>query len=191
MEYKTTACGRPSSTCCRSLSLLMMGVRHLSFSFLHCSSMGRAQIIYAVFWHDNRVKPLIAPLISQIAFPLVSKQTSARGALGDALNGLMDCIEDDLLVKDMNLKVLMHTRSDDVRVRLAAVHCATDLWTVQGTRLRGEWSYLVGSVCRAHRWSSTLQDSHQRQQRSSSNVPRTRTMRSFVRVNGCATLWRM
>lgn len=74
------------------------------------------------------------------------KQLSESDLLSEALAGLVECAEDDVLVKDVNLKVLMQTRSEDVRVRLAAVQCATAIWAAQGHKLRGSLIYIVSDV---------------------------------------------
>ncbi len=73
--------------------------------------------------------------------PLVA-HPGASGATGDealsaALVALCDAATDDALLKRLNLDVLMHTRSDDARVRIFALRCASALWLAHGSKLIG------------------------------------------------------
>lgn len=56
-------------------------------------------------------------------------------ALGEAVN-------DDSLIKKINLDVLMHTRAEDARVRLYALTCSEALWRAHGGKLMGEFTLL-------------------------------------------------
>ena len=109
----------------------------------------------AVFWHDPRIRPLISPLVGQLGISLVSSTVSGRTVsselqlLSHAFTGIVECTEDDSLLKDMNMKVLMHTRSEDVRVRLAAVQSAAIIWDSQGRKLRGVYK-IVSNLLTHH-----------------------------------------
>ena len=54
-----------------------------------------------------------------------------------ALVALADTATDDGLLKRLNMDVLMHTRSDDARVRIFALRCARAMWLAHGTKLVG------------------------------------------------------
>ena len=41
------------------------------------------------------------------------------------------------LLKRLNLDLLMHTRSEDARVRILALACATEMWKAEGGKLVG------------------------------------------------------
>ncbi|KAF8259327.1 armadillo-type protein [Lactarius quietus] len=88
------------------------------------------------FWRDDRLQQVLPVLVPLVAHP------GARGPTGDdaletALVALSDAAMDDALLKRLNLDVLMHTRSDDVRVRLLALRCARALWLAHGSKLVG------------------------------------------------------
>lgn len=41
------------------------------------------------------------------------------------------------LLKRLNLELLMHTRSEDARVRILALECTTEMWKAEGGKLMG------------------------------------------------------
>lgn len=41
------------------------------------------------------------------------------------------------MLKRLNLDLLMHTRSEDARVRILALACATEMWKAEGGKLVG------------------------------------------------------
>jgi U3 small nucleolar RNA-associated protein 10 len=49
----------------------------------------------------------------------------------------MEHTEDDAQLKTININVLMHTRSEDARVRIFALSCAEQLWQAHGSKLLG------------------------------------------------------
>jgi U3 small nucleolar RNA-associated protein 10 len=57
--------------------------------------------------------------------------------LPSCLNAMTDCVNDDALLKSINLGVLMHTRSEDPRLRLFALICSEALWRAHGGKLIG------------------------------------------------------
>ena len=95
------------------------------------------QSVFAVYWRDDRLRQLSAPLIAQIPVCAALRMTEGKPLLSETLSGLVECLEDDSSIKSANLAVLMHTRSDDARVRLLAVQCAVGMWKGQGHKLRG------------------------------------------------------
>ena len=50
----------------------------------------------------------------------------------------MESATDDMILKAINLELLMHTRSEDVRLRLFALSCSEKLWRAHGNKLLGE-----------------------------------------------------
>lgn len=88
------------------------------------------------FWRDDRLQQVMPVLVPLVAHP------GASGAAGDealsaVLVALCDAATDDALLKRLNLDVLMHTRSDDARVRVFALRCASALWLAHGSKLIG------------------------------------------------------
>jgi hypothetical protein len=49
----------------------------------------------------------------------------------------VDSVTDDTLLKSINLNLLMHTRSDDARLRVLALTCSENLWRGHGGKLLG------------------------------------------------------
>ncbi|KAG6868785.1 hypothetical protein C0993_010712 [Termitomyces sp. T159_Od127] len=88
------------------------------------------------FWRDDRLRQIASPLIQQIPV-CIKSPTEDKSALQGCLVALVECVTDDMLLKSINLEVLMHTRSEDVRLRLLALTCSTKLWQVHGGKLLG------------------------------------------------------
>ena len=63
-----------------------------------------------------------------------------REIVSASLVALGDTATDGGLLKQLNLDVLMHTRSDDTLVRIFALQCAHALWTAHGSKLVGAWA---------------------------------------------------
>jgi U3 small nucleolar RNA-associated protein 10 len=49
----------------------------------------------------------------------------------------MEAVNDDALIKSINLELLMHTRSEDVQSRTFALTCSESLWRAHGGKLLG------------------------------------------------------
>jgi U3 small nucleolar RNA-associated protein 10 len=90
-----------------------------------------------VFWRDDKLRQLASPLIEQIAVCVRSNYTEGRPLLQECLNALVDSVTDDSLLKSINLNILMHTRSDDVRLQILALTCSENLWRSHGGKLLG------------------------------------------------------
>lgn len=56
---------------------------------------------------------------------------------------MTDCVNDDALLKAINLNLLMHTRSEDSRLRFFALTCSETLWRAHGEKLIG----ILGHFC--------------------------------------------
>jgi U3 small nucleolar RNA-associated protein 10 len=76
--------------------------------------------------------------------PLIAYPGAGDAELEEALVALCNAVTDDgdndALLKRLNMDVLMHTRSDDVRVRIFALRCASALWLTHGSKLVGAFS---------------------------------------------------
>ena len=85
--------------------------------------------------------PVLVALVAPVG---ASKDDDApldgREIVSASLVALGDIATDDGLLKRLNLDVLMHTRSDDMFVRIFALQCARALWTAHGS------SKLVGTL---------------------------------------------
>ena len=57
--------------------------------------------------------------------------------LQECFGALLETITDDTLLKIVNMNILMHTRSEDPRVRIFALACSESLWRSQGGKLIG------------------------------------------------------
>ena len=60
-----------------------------------------------------------------------------KDTLAECLSSLLGIIDDDTLSKSLNLDILMHSRSEDARVRLLSITCAEQLWRAHGEKLLG------------------------------------------------------
>ncbi|KAI9451428.1 hypothetical protein BJY52DRAFT_1297951 [Lactarius psammicola] len=85
------------------------------------------------FWHDDRLQQVMPVLVPLVAHP----GAASDEALLAALVALCEAATDDGLLKSLNLDILMHTRSDDARVRIFALRCARMLWLTHGSKLIG------------------------------------------------------
>ncbi|KAJ6554556.1 armadillo-type protein [Mycena capillaripes] len=88
------------------------------------------------FWRDDKLR-LAAPALVQQAAVCVRLGGSAedKTLVTECLVALTDSAADDTLLKTLNLDLLMHTRSDDARLRVFALACATALWNAHGGKL--------------------------------------------------------
>jgi U3 small nucleolar RNA-associated protein 10 len=82
-----------------------------------------------------------------------------KALVTECLVALTDSVADDALLKSLNLDLLMHTRSDDARLRLFALTCATALWSAHGGKLLGSHlSYLHSFSTNSHSPSLCIRD---------------------------------
>lgn len=89
-----------------------------------------------VFWRDEKLQQLLAPLIAQVA-TAAQLSTPEKTALSECLVATAEVIGDDTLLKTLNVNLLMHTRSEDIRVRIYALACSEALWRAHGDKLIG------------------------------------------------------
>ncbi|KAI0052438.1 hypothetical protein FA95DRAFT_1483564 [Auriscalpium vulgare] len=90
------------------------------------------------YWREDKLERITAPLVAQISNCIDrDAEDNGRDQVVKALAALCDAANDDVLLKKLNLDVLMHTRSEDARVRLFALQCSKALWTGHGDKLIG------------------------------------------------------
>lgn len=63
--------------------------------------------------------------------------TEARSLFKQCLEAFVENVSDDALLKSTNLDILMHTRSDNVKIRQFALACVETLWRSHGGKLIG------------------------------------------------------
>ncbi|EIN05935.1 hypothetical protein PUNSTDRAFT_137420 [Punctularia strigosozonata HHB-11173 SS5] len=89
------------------------------------------------FWRDDKLRALVSPLVNQLAVCINLNIAEGRDLLSTCLTAVVDATTDDDLLKSINLKVLMHTRSEEVKLRILALNCSTTLWAEHGGKLLG------------------------------------------------------
>ncbi|KAM6493306.1 hypothetical protein JOM56_011440 [Amanita muscaria] len=89
------------------------------------------------YWRDDKLRQISKPLIMQLPISIDLGFIEQRQMLQDCFDALVDNTTDDALLKSTNLDILMHTRSEDARVRVFALGCAEVLWRIHGGKLRG------------------------------------------------------
>lgn len=91
------------------------------------------------FWRDDKLRQIASPLISQIPVSVRLNTPEANANLLECISALADSTSDDTILKSINLDILMHTRSENVRLRLFAITCSESLWRIHGGKLLGKW----------------------------------------------------
>ncbi|KAI0790983.1 hypothetical protein C8Q75DRAFT_805854 [Abortiporus biennis] len=89
------------------------------------------------YWRDDKLRQLTAPLIAQVAVCIKFNSVETKSALTNCLLGLIEIVNDDSLLKSINIDILMHTRSEDSRLRLYALTCSEAIWKAHGSKLMG------------------------------------------------------
>ncbi|KAI0311668.1 hypothetical protein OF83DRAFT_1068421 [Amylostereum chailletii] len=89
------------------------------------------------FWRDDKLEQTLTPVINQVPVCAAINTAEAKAALADCLAALCDTLSDDASLKRLNLDLLMHTRSEEARVRILALQCSTALWHAHGMKLVG------------------------------------------------------
>jgi len=105
-----------------------------------------------VFWREDKLSALLPHVLSQVPIavhlpspppvttaPSETPPKTPRERVVSCLlsvAALLPNASSDLL-KRLNLDLLMHTRSEDARVRLLALACATETWKAEGGKLVG------------------------------------------------------
>lgn len=92
----------------------------------------------AAFWREDKLRQLIAPLMAQVPLCLDANLPDMRDTLKECLVALVDVVNDPASLKSVNLDLLMHTRSEDARVRIYSLSCSEALWRSHGGKLIGK-----------------------------------------------------
>ncbi|TFK95259.1 NUC211 domain-containing protein [Pterulicium gracile] len=92
-----------------------------------------------VFWHEDKARQFSGPLIQQIpvCVRLFPTSADARLLLEQCLVALAENTSDDIVLKTINLNVLLHTRSEETKVKLLALSCSEALWAAHAGKLLG------------------------------------------------------
>jgi U3 small nucleolar RNA-associated protein 10 len=97
----------------------------------------------AAFWRDDKLRLAAPALVQQVAVCVrLGGSAEGKALVTECLVALTDSVADDVLLKSLNLDLLMHTRSDDARLRLFALTCATALWSAHGGKLLGSHPFI-------------------------------------------------
>ncbi|KZT68072.1 hypothetical protein DAEQUDRAFT_348588 [Daedalea quercina L-15889] len=89
------------------------------------------------FWREDRMRQLVPTLVKQVPVCVKLRESQGRTALIDCLVATMDFVNDDAVLKKMNIDILMHTRSEEAPLRLFSLSCSTALWKTHGGKLLG------------------------------------------------------
>lgn len=100
----------------------------------------------AAFWRDEKLRLVATTLTEQVPVCAKINSAKAKSVLVESLVGLGEAASDDSLLKALNLNLLMHTRSDDVRLRVLTLSCAETLWKAHGGKLLGALFLLTHQV---------------------------------------------
>jgi hypothetical protein len=92
----------------------------------------------AVFWRSDKLRQIAPILVQQVPAYIRLGIADGKMTLPSCLNALMEAVNDDALLKSINLDLLMHTRSDNVRLRTFALTCSETLWRTHGGKLLGK-----------------------------------------------------
>ncbi|KAJ7178741.1 armadillo-type protein [Mycena crocata] len=88
------------------------------------------------FWRDDKLRLASPALVQQVSVCVqLGGSAESKALVTECLVALTDSAADDTLLKNINLDLLMHTRSDDARLRVFALSCATALWNAHGGKL--------------------------------------------------------
>ncbi|KAF9451337.1 hypothetical protein P691DRAFT_663457 [Macrolepiota fuliginosa MF-IS2] len=90
------------------------------------------------FWRDDKLRQIASPLIQQV--PLCTKlpvDLDAKTLFQQCLDAIVEDVSDDALLKSINLELLMHTRSENAKIRQFALMCSTSLWRTHSGKLLG------------------------------------------------------
>ena len=90
-----------------------------------------------VFWRSDKQRQLASLAVQHVPIAAHVSVASGRDDVSACLSALLAVVDDDALAKKLNLDVLMHSRSEDARVRLFSMSCAETLWRAQGEKLLG------------------------------------------------------
>lgn len=109
-------------------------------------------LVFIVFWREDKLATLLPHVLSQLPIavhlpcpsPAIvaspeTQPTMPRQRLISCLLSVLALLPNTSsdLLKRLNLDLLMHTRSEDARVRILALECTTEMWKADGGKLIG------------------------------------------------------
>jgi U3 small nucleolar RNA-associated protein 10 len=100
--------------------------------FTHC-----LKCTVLAFWRNEKLRQIAPLLVEQVSVCIRLEIPEGKTTLSGCLEALMEAVNDDTLIKSINLDLLMHTRSEDVRTRIFALTCSETLWRAHGGKLLG------------------------------------------------------
>ena len=80
---------------------------------------------------------MVPSLTAQVPVSVRLRIPANDTMLRDCLTALTSRVTDDDQLKAINLNLLMHTRSEDVKLRLLALNCSESVWKAEGGKLLG------------------------------------------------------
>lgn len=89
-------------------------------------------------WNDKQLGTILAALVPQIAVGPSLSYEGRGDLLRPTLAQFANLLTREDQIKRLNLDILMHTRSEDARIRLLAMKCAVQAWTSAGSVLARE-----------------------------------------------------
>ena len=93
------------------------------------------------FRADDKLRQVASPLIEQVPISINLNSFEAKLTLQTCLDALVESATDDMILKAVNLELLMHTRSEDVRLRLFGLSCSEKLWRAHHWWQASWWAY--------------------------------------------------
>ncbi|KAJ3898549.1 armadillo-type protein [Lentinula edodes] len=102
------------------------------------------------FWRDDKIAQLSPLIVAQIPVCIKLNISEAKTLLQECIVAGAETVGDDSVLKAMNLDILMHTRSEDVKTRLFALTCTETLWRANGSKLLGfvaETATFIAECC--------------------------------------------
>ena len=84
------------------------------------------------------MRQISSTLTDQLAVAVRFAVQGDNDVLRDCLIALVEAANDDVLLKAVNLNILMHTRSEEARLRIYALKSSEALWRANGNKLIGE-----------------------------------------------------
>ncbi|KAI0830231.1 hypothetical protein BC628DRAFT_1357002 [Trametes gibbosa] len=89
------------------------------------------------FWRSDKLRQLVSLAAQQVPVAVRLNLPNTKDTLAGFLVALLGIIDDNVHSKALNLDLLMHSRSEDARVRLLSLTCAEQLWQAHGEKLLG------------------------------------------------------
>ncbi|KAL6308934.1 hypothetical protein BKA93DRAFT_724934 [Sparassis latifolia] len=87
------------------------------------------------FWRDRKLGELVSIMSKQV--PVCVQLNAGKIPFLSCLTATMGTLDDDTLLKSMNLDILMESRSEDPRIRQFSLSCSEALWRAHGSKLLG------------------------------------------------------